>query len=189
MQKQEDQSGEPVRAGNNKDNTEKDMKLVNINSVQFNKKHSVLTTKSKTSSDQNSIIVPYKIDTGRNGNIMPEHIFKKSVTKDYKEAVGYNKNKHVILKTYNKTTITQLGTCTVLVEHKNNKTKCRFIVVPRNGKALFGMPGTGKLKIINTNIHSIGVEDAGDSEWCANTHTHTHTHYAGVQPSAGNTQC
>ena len=40
------------------------IELVSINSIQFNKKHSVLTANLKTSAGQNNIIVPYKIDTG-----------------------------------------------------------------------------------------------------------------------------
>ena len=60
---------------------------------------------------------------------------------------------------------------TVIVEHKNNKEKCRFFVVPRNGQALLGMPDTDVLNIIKINIDSIGAEDAGDSKWCANMYT------------------
>ena len=64
------------------------------------------------------------------------------------------KNESVQLKTYNKTTITQLGTCTVEREHKNNKKKCMsFFVVPRNGQVLLGMPGIDVLNIIKVNIH------------------------------------
>ena len=88
-----------------------------------------------------------------------------------KEQLATTKNKHVILKAYNKTTISQLGTCTVLIQHKSNKKRCKFFVVPGNGQALLGMPDTDVLNKININIHSIGVEDAGESKWCANTHT------------------
>ena len=33
------------------------------------------------------------------------------------------------------------------------------------------MPDTDSHNIININIHSVGVEDAGKSKWCANMHT------------------
>ena len=72
---------------------------------------------------------------------------------------------------YNRTTITQLGMCTVIVEHKNHKKKCRFFVVLGNGQALLGMSDTDVLNIIKINIDSIGVEDTRDSEWCVNMHT------------------
>ena len=49
--------------------------------------------------------------------------------------------------------------------------KMQVLVVPGNGQALLGMPDTDVLNIININVHSIGVEDAGDSMQCANTHT------------------
>ena len=51
--------------------------MVSINSVCFNKSCSVLTAKLKTSIDNNSMIIPYKMDTGSDRNIMPWHIFKK----------------------------------------------------------------------------------------------------------------
>ena len=61
--------------------------------------------------------------------------------------------------------------CTVLVEHKNNKKKGKFFVVPGNGQALLGMPDTDALNIIKINVHSIGDEDTRDNKWCANMHT------------------
>ena len=56
---------------------------------------------------------------------------------------------------YNRTVITQLGMCMVIIDHKDNKKKCEFFVVPRNGQVLLGMPDTTALKIINVNIDSI----------------------------------
>ena len=55
--------------------------------------------------------------------------------------------------------ITQLGTCTVTIEYKNNKRKCGFFVVLGNGQVLLGMPETAALKIININIDSLDAED------------------------------
>ena len=43
----------------------------NVNSVYFNNKYSVITINLKTFSNQASIVVPYKVDTCSNGNIMP----------------------------------------------------------------------------------------------------------------------
>ena len=154
------------------DVTDEDIKLVSINSVQFNKNLSILTAKLKTSG-QNSVIVPYKIDTGSDRNIMPEHIFKIVFPEVMKEQLAATKNKYVILKTYNKTTVSQLCMCTVLIEYKSNKKRCKFFIVPGNGLTLLGMPETDVLNIIDINIHSIGVEDAGEGMCCANTHTHT----------------
>ena len=51
--------------------------MVSINSVCFNKSHSMLTTKLKISIENNNIVIPYKIDTGSDRNIMPWYIFKK----------------------------------------------------------------------------------------------------------------
>ena len=69
-----------------------------------------------------------------------------------------------MLKTYNKRTITQLGTCKVIIEHKNNRIRWQFFVVPGNGQALLGMPDKDALQIININIDSIDTDDMGVGE-------------------------
>ena len=58
------------------ENTGNNFETVSINSVYLNKNHSILTANLKRSVGKNSISVPYKIDMGSNGNIMPLHIFK-----------------------------------------------------------------------------------------------------------------
>ena len=56
---------------------EDDLEMVSINSVCFNKSCSLLMAKLKMPIGRNSMVIPYKIDTGSDGNIMPWHIFKK----------------------------------------------------------------------------------------------------------------
>ena len=55
---------------------ENNIESVSINSIQFISNNSVLTTKLKTSAGQSKILVPYKNDTGNDGNIMPLHVYK-----------------------------------------------------------------------------------------------------------------
>ena len=43
----------------------------------------------------------------------------------------------------------------VTIDFKDNKKRCEFFVVHRNGQALLGMPDTAALQIININIDSI----------------------------------
>ena len=86
---------------------------VSINSIQFNKNHFLLTTNLKMSADQNSIMVPYKVDYAT------AHI-QKIFPKVTNEQLATTKNKNILLKVYNRATITQLRTCTVEVEHKND---------------------------------------------------------------------
>ena len=74
------------------DCTDEDIELVIINSVPSNKILSILTAKLKTSVGQNSVIVTYKIDTGSEGNIMPENIFKKMFPEVMKEELAATKN-------------------------------------------------------------------------------------------------
>ena len=70
---------------------------------------------------------------------------------------------------YNKTSITQLGTCKVTIEHKNNTKRCHFFVVPGNSQALLGMPDIDALQILTIKIDSIGAEDAGNTQNNINT--------------------
>ena len=50
---------------------------VSINSVYMNKNQSMLTAELKMYAGNNKLTVPYKMDTWRDGNIMPWYIFKK----------------------------------------------------------------------------------------------------------------
>ena len=70
-------------------------------------------------------MIPYKIDTGSNGNIMPMHIFKNLFPGLTNEQLAANINKFILLKMYNKI-IMQLGMCKVVAEHKNNKKNVNF---------------------------------------------------------------
>ena len=72
-------------------------------------------------------MVLYKIDMGSDNNIMPLHIYKKLFPKITNELLATTRNKNILLKTYNRTIITQLGMCAVEVEHRNNKKKCKFL--------------------------------------------------------------
>ena len=76
---------------------------------------------------------------------------------------------------YNKTTITQLGTCTVEIEHKNKNEMCKFFVVLGNGQALLGIPDIDMLYTINVNIHSIGTEHDGGSDNCCTNKAAAHS--------------
>ena len=71
-------------------------------------------------------MVLYKVDTGSDGNIMPLHIYKKLFPKITNKQLVATKNKNILLNMYNKTTISQLDTCTVEIEHKNNRKKYKF---------------------------------------------------------------
>ena len=55
--------------------------MMNVKSIIFNRKQSIITANLKTSSNQVSIIVPYKVDTGSYGNVMPLHLYKRLFSK------------------------------------------------------------------------------------------------------------
>ena len=85
-------------------------------------------------------------------------MFKKLFKNTSEEQLGKSIKSHIGLRTYNKTNITQLGMCMVVIKLKNIKKRCVFFVVPGNGQVLLRMPDTAALKFINTNIDSIQAE-------------------------------
>ena len=56
---------------------EEEIETVSINSIYLNKNQSLITAHLKTQVRETATGIPYKIDTGSEGNIMPLHIFKK----------------------------------------------------------------------------------------------------------------
>ena len=83
----------------------------------------------KTSSSQKSAII--LLDTGSDGNILPYILML--FPRASKEQLVATKHKTVILKTYKKTTILQLGTYTIIIIHKNKHILYKLFVVPGNG--------------------------------------------------------
>ena len=57
-----------------------------------------ISGKIKSSSSQNSTLIPYKTDMGSDGNIMPIHIFKIFFPRAKTEKLAATKNKRIVLK-------------------------------------------------------------------------------------------
>ena len=127
------------------------MDTVNIKFIIFNNKWSVITADLKTSSNQVSIMVSYKVDTGSDGKIMPLHLYKRLFPRVIKEHLTATKNKNIKLTTYSRTIITQSGICKVKIGQNNKQQVCKFFVVSGNGQALLGMHDITMLNIINWN--------------------------------------
>ena len=117
--------------------------------------------------NQVSVVLSYKVDTGISGNIMPLHLYKTLFPRARIEQLAATKNKNVQLKSYNKTTITQLGMCKVKLEHNNIQKMCKFFVVPGRGQALLGMPGIDTLNIIRINCNTIGTHRNDTADNCS----------------------
>ena len=66
---------------------------VNIKSIHFNKSCSVITGNVKTLASKISVIVPYKVDTCSDGNIMVLYISKKLSPRTTKEQLAVTKKK------------------------------------------------------------------------------------------------
>ena len=162
------------------------MKMANINSVNFYSNHSAIIADLKTSFNKAAIMVPYKVDVGSDGSIMPFNIFTKLFPRA-KMAQLVVKKHATKLRTYNHTTITQLGGCKVEIENndKCKNKKCIFFLVPGNGEVVLGMLDIELLNIFNINCNTIGTDkeekgkncnmrkdsilSAGSEQCCANT--------------------
>ena len=116
--------------------------------------------------------VPYKIDTGSEGNTALLYIFQKLFANIGEDQLKRLVKGNIKLKTYNGTHIMQLGMCMVQIKLKNIMKRCTFFVVPGNGQALLGMPDTAPLILINLNIDSIQTLAA---ECKTNKKQETHT--------------
>ena len=160
------------------------IEIVNINSVNFTSNYSTIIANLKTSSNKAAIMVPYKVDMGSDGNIMPFNIFTKLFPRTGTDELVATKDTPK-LRTYNHTTITQLGRCKVKIENNHKCKKCIFFVVPGNREVLLGMSDTELLNILNINCKTIGTDkeekgvncnmrkdsvlSAGSEQYCINT--------------------
>ena len=134
---------------------DEEIEEVSINSVYLNKKWSLITADLEMQVSKNTVKIPYKIDTGSEGNLMPLYIFKRLCGHQSVEELKRSIKNNMKLKTYNGMQIKQLGTCMAIIKLKNSNKKCVFFVVPGNGQALLGLPDMMVLNIINLNIDSI----------------------------------
>ena len=91
---------------------EEEIETVSINSIYLNRNHSLITAHLKMQVGKTTIEVPYKIDTSSEGNLMPLYIFKKLFKNMPEEQLKGSIKSNIKLRTYNRTHITQLGTCT-----------------------------------------------------------------------------
>ena len=92
----------------------------------------------------------YNIDTGSDGNLMPFKVFKILFPKS--TVAELCKTKLSPVKTYNQSSIEQLGMCSVKLNYKDECVKCRFFAVPGDGPVLLGMPDIELLSILKITV-------------------------------------
>ena len=109
------------------DSQDEEIDTLSIDSVHLNKNWSVITVHLETHAGENTVEVPYKMDTGSEGDIMPLYIFKKLFKNVTVEQHKKSIKNHIRLQTYNKTNITQLGTHAVIIKFKNIKKNIYFL--------------------------------------------------------------
>ena len=82
--------------------SEGEIETMHIDSAYMNKDWSLLTAELEMHAGNNKIIVPYKIDIGSKGTIMPWHIFKRLFKNITEAKLKKTIKRHIKLKTYNK---------------------------------------------------------------------------------------
>ena len=112
----------------------------------MNNKQSLITADLEMQVSENTVKIPYKIDTGSEGNLVPLYLYKRLYGHRSIELLKRSIKNNIKLKTYNGMQIKQLGMCTAIIKFKNFKKKCVFLVVPGNSQALLGTPDTAALK-------------------------------------------
>ena len=75
------------------------IETVSIDLVYLNRNQSLITAHLETQGGENIIKIPYKIDTGSEGNIMPLYIFKKLFKNTTEDQLGKSIKSHIRLQT------------------------------------------------------------------------------------------
>ena len=86
---------------------------------------------------------------------MPFNIFSILFSQSTIAALYTTKNS-IILRTYNQSSIEQLGVCTVRLRSKNKTAICKFFVVQGEGLALIWMPDFELLVILKIICEVMG---------------------------------
>ena len=103
-----------------------DTEIVSINSLYVNRKLSSIMSKLEMQVGKTALEIPYKIDTGSEGNIMLLYIFLKLFASISGDQLKRSVKGNIKLKTYKGMHIMQLGTCVVQIKFKNIKKRCTF---------------------------------------------------------------
>lgn len=100
----------------------------------------------------NKRMVSMEIDTGASVSIMSETTYD-SVFKQEKPSL--HKGEHVELRTYTGQKIPVVGSCSVTVEHNNQKTELPLLIVSGQGPNLLGRDWLRHLKLAWQEIHQV----------------------------------
>ena len=95
-----------------------------------------IEAKASTTSFYNSLHLRYKLDTGRNNNYIPLHLYKKLFPK--------------AVNTY----IRQPKTCKLKLRHNEEQKICKFFVAHNDSLAVLGMQDIDRLGMLTINHNS-----------------------------------
>ena len=126
---------------------------VHFNSVKP-RMHINLNTRS---CNGNSMKTCFKVDTGADGNLLPQGEFLKHLPEANLNDLAKTIDPHTKLYAYNNTEIKQLGVCELLVEYKSKGKICEFYVVDFPA-AILGIHDSESLKLITVHFGSIDAE-------------------------------
>ena len=85
--------------------------------------------------------------------------FQNIVPKGNKRGASGNENRSIILKLYNKTTIPQLGICSITIKQTHTHTHTQIVhAVSGNSLALLGIPDMHTLDVLAINCSTINTQ-------------------------------
>ena len=74
--------------------------------------------------------IRFKLDTGAGGNMLPYDTWKEFFPGQSGTVLAKTIDRGVILQTYNKSEICQLGTCNLKISHNGTTRTCHFFIIP-----------------------------------------------------------
>ena len=113
----------------------------------------ILTDVTVSDKIGNKTTVHVKLDTGASGNLLPYNVFKEIFPHVSVKELHHSIDNNVCLEAYNKSSIKQLGTCHLTVQHGRQLYLCHFFVVPDYCHPILGLNDIHALNLISIHCH------------------------------------
>ena len=102
---------------------------------------------------ENKTTVCVKLHTGASGNLLPYNVFREIFPHVSVKELHCSIDNNVCLEAYNKSSIKQLGTCWLTVQHGKQLCLCHFFVVPDYCHPILGLNDIHALNLISIHCH------------------------------------
>ena len=113
----------------------------------------LLTDVTTSNKIGNKTTVCVKLDTGASSNLLPYNVFREIFPWVSIKELHHSIDNNVCLEAYNKSSIKQLGTCHLTVQHGKQSCLCHFFVVPDYCCLILGLNDIHALNLISIHCH------------------------------------